>query len=143
MKASYLATSALVVALGFVSTAAGVFGHGNVTPQPVDTTGLPKLGDDWKDSDPFVDNKKAIEIGASGFNSNCARCHGLQMVSGGLAPDLRALPVGQEGDDIFKERVTLGKIQNGMTKMPKFSGILSQEALWAIRAYIQAKHEEN
>ena len=34
----------------------------------------------------------AIKIGGSAYGQNCARCHGLGAVSGGIAPDLRLLP---------------------------------------------------
>ncbi|RUP19450.1 cytochrome c-550 PedF, partial [Methylobacterium sp.] len=80
--------------------------------------------------------------GASGFNQNCARCHGLEMISGGLAPDLRYLPQGKEGDEYFVERMKHGAVINGVTKMPAFEGVISQEGLWAIRSYIESKHEE-
>ena len=116
---------------------------GDETPRAVDTKGLPQLGDTWKDKDPFEGNKTAIEVGISGFNNNCARCHGLEMISGGLAPDLRYVPLGQEGDDLFKERMQNGVNRNGTTMMPKFAGLLPQETLWSIRAYMVSKHIEN
>ena len=116
---------------------------GDETPVAVDTKGLPKLGDTWKDSDPFVGNKDAIEVGASAYNQNCARCHGLEMISGGIAPDLRYVPLGQEGDDIFKDHVQNGVQRNGTTMMPKFAGLLPQETLWAVRAFMVSKHIEN
>jgi cytochrome c-550 PedF len=108
----------------------------------VDTTGLAPLGDAWREENPYRGDAKAIAIGDSGFNQNCARCHGLQVISGGLAPDLRYLPLGKEGDEYFVERVRHGATTNGVMKMPAFEGVLSQEALWAIRTYIEAKHEE-
>ena len=131
-----------LLALGLALSASMAFGHGDVQPQPVDTAGLAPLGEGWKDENPYRGDAKAIAIGDSGFNQNCARCHGLQVISGGLAPDLRYLPVGKEGDEYFVERVRQGAIINGMTKMPAFEGVLSQEALWAIRTYIESKHEE-
>ena len=127
--------------LGLV-LAGGAFAHGDVQPQPVNTDGLESLGKDWKEENPYRGNAKAVTVGDSGYNQNCARCHGLQVVSGGLAPDLRYLPVGKEGDEYFVERMKHGAVVNGMTKMPAFDGILSQEAMWAIRTYIEAKHEE-
>jgi len=130
------------VLIGLALSTATVLGHGDVQPQPMNTDGLEALGPEWKAENPYRGNEKAIAIGASGFNQNCARCHGLQMISGGLAPDLRYLPQGKEGDEYFVERVRHGAIINGMTKMPAFEGTLSQEALWAIRAYIDSKHEE-
>ncbi|GLR78323.1 cytochrome c-550 PedF [Azospirillum oryzae] len=128
-----------LIAAGF---AGPVFAHGDVVPQPVDTTGLEKLGETWRDSNPYRGNERAIEIGASAFNQNCARCHGLGAVSGGIAPDLRYLEKGDAGDEWFKERVTNGSIRNGVTYMPKFGEALGQEALWAIRSWLETVHEE-
>lgn len=139
-KVPILAGSAFI-ALALGLSAQNVHGHGDVQPQAVDTTGLESLGADWKDANPYRGNAKAIEIGTSGYAQNCARCHGLQIVSGGLAPDLRYLDKGQEGDTWYLERVRKGAIINGVTKMPSFEGTLSQEALWAIRSYIEANHE--
>jgi cytochrome c-550 PedF len=125
--------------LGFVST---VSAHGDVTPQALNTKGLENLGDEWLEENPYEGNSVAIEIGASGYNQNCARCHGLQVISGGIAPDLRYLPLGLEGDEWFMMRVRNGYSQNGAYKMPPFENILSQEAMWAIRSFIVSKHEE-
>ena len=138
MKAAILGGGTLALAL----SASVAFGHGDVQPQPVDTGGLATLGEAWREENPYRGDAKAITIGDSGYNQNCARCHGLQVVSGGLAPDLRYLPLGKEGDEYFVERVRHGAIINGRTKMPAFEGVLSQEALWAIRTYIESKHEE-
>ena len=129
--------AALVVSNGVVRS------HGDVQPQEVKTDGLPTLGDDWKDENPYRGNDLAIKIGSSGYNQNCARCHGLEVISGGLAPDLRYLETGKEGDEWFKARVTGGATINGVTKMPAFAGVLSQEALWAIRSYVESKHQDN
>jgi mono/diheme cytochrome c family protein len=53
---------------------------------------LKQVGKDWLPKNPYLGNKEAIRIGDSAFNQNCARCHGLGAVSGGIAPDLRYLP---------------------------------------------------
>ena len=131
-----------LLALGLALTAGGALGHGDVQPQPVDTAGLEPLGSEWKAENPYRGNQKAVAVGDSGYNQNCARCHGLQVISGGLAPDLRYLPLGKEGDEYFVERVRHGATTNGVMKMPAFEGVLPQEALWAIRTYIESKHEE-
>lgn len=120
-----------------------VLGHGDVQPQPVNTDGLPPLGETWRDENPYRGNEHAVKVGSSAYNQNCARCHGLEVISGGLAPDLRYLEKGKEGDEWFKERVTHGAIIDGMTKMPVFAGVISQEGLWAIRSYIEAQHVDN
>lgn len=114
--------------------------HGDVTPQSVDTSGLPPLGAEWRAENPYRKNDKAIEVGTSAYTQNCARCHGLDAISGGIAPDLRKLPLQDEGDPIFQERIRHGSVRNGVTYMPSFEGVLSQEAAWAIRSWIETVH---
>ena len=118
-----------------------IWAHGDVTPQPIDITGLEPIKDSdttWVDTNPYSSNERAIEIGKHAFAQNCARCHGIDAISGGIAPDLREkLPLGQEGDEIFKERMINGAIRNGVTYMPKFDGIVKQEGLWAIRTWLE------
>jgi cytochrome c-550 PedF len=119
-----------------------VLAHGDVTPQPVDTTGLDKLEEGkWLKENPFRGNKRAIEIGASAYNQNCARCHGLEAISGGLSPDLRYLDKGKAGDEWYMERIRGGATVGGVTKMPAFEGLMNQEAMWAIRSYLDTRHE--
>lgn len=116
--------------------------HGDVTPQAVDVSTLKPLGADWLESNPFRKDKEAIRIGDSAYNQNCARCHGLGGVSGGIAPDLRYLPQGDEGDEIFMQRIRNGASRDGRVYMPPFEGILPQEAMWAIRAWLETIYEE-
>ncbi len=133
-----------VLALACAVAAGGIArvqAHGDVVPQPVDTKGLEELGDKWRDKNPYTGNELAIKIGSSGYNQNCARCHGLDVISGGLAPDLRYLEKGQPGDEWFMERIRHGATINGVTKMPAFEGVLSQEAMWAIRAFVESKFD--
>ncbi|MBK6654017.1 MAG: cytochrome c-550 PedF [Zoogloea sp.] len=111
--------------------------HGDVVPQAVDTSSLKQLGKDWLPKNPYLGNKEAIRIGDSAFNQNCARCHGLGAISGGIAPDLRYLPAGEEGDEIFMQRIRKGATRDGRVYMPPFEGILSQEAMWTIRAWLE------
>ena len=115
-----------------------VFAHGDGAPQPVDTEGLEALGEEWLTKNPYKGNELAIQIGASGYGSNCARCHGLDARSGGIAPDLRALKDTAEDDEWFIYRARGGSIRNGVTYMPRFEGLISQEAMWAIRTYINS-----
>ena len=109
----------------------------------VDTSGLKKLGDDWITPNPYRGNKRAIEVGMSGYNQNCARCHGLEVKSGGFVPDLRNLPTGDDGDALFTMRMANGAQKDGRVEMPKFMGILPQEVLWSIRTYIESVHVDN
>ncbi len=116
--------------------------HGNVQPQPVETPGLEKLGDEWRSANPYRGNAKAVEIGKSAYNQQCARCHGIGAVSGGLAPDLRFLEKGEEGDKAYLPPMRHGVYRDGRTMMPKYEGILSQEAIWAIRSWLDTVHED-
>ena len=131
--------------------------HGDVTPQAVDTTGLQQLGADWLTVNPYSKNEKAIAIGSSAFNQNCARCHGLEAISGGIAPDLRRLDnecaamganVKKQAacvldvNEYFLTSIRHGKTRNGAVYMPPFEGILSQEAMWAIKSYLETRREK-
>jgi cytochrome c-550 PedF len=143
------------ISLAFCALAATTFvpaltlAHGDVTPQAVDTSALPALGEEWLTENPYRAEEvgvevweEAIRIGASGYNQNCARCHGLEVVSGGLAPDLRWLEAEEFGDEWYLERYISGYTQNGITKMPAFGELLGQEAAWAIRTYIETRPDD-
>jgi cytochrome c-550 PedF len=151
-------TLAAVTAIGAaVLTSMLAQAHGDVVPQGVDTTGLPVLGTKWRDENPFRTNKLALKIGTSAFNQNCARCHGIEAISGGIAPDLRLLDrdcVGiksetkkqacfKEMDAYFLASIRNGKVRNGAVYMPPFEGIFNQEAMWAIKTYLESRRETN
>ncbi|MBB5722362.1 cytochrome c-550 PedF [Loktanella ponticola] len=139
--------SALTIATIAAATLANA--HGDVNPQPVNTAGLPENGDEWLIENPYRAEaagedvwNKALQIGASGYNQNCARCHGLEVVSGGLAPDLRFLEAEEYGDEWYVERFRTGYTQNGSNKMPAFGEMLGQDAAWAIRTYIETRPDD-
>lgn len=133
--------TAVLTAVATAAWVPNVSAHGDVVPQAVDTTGLSKLGPDFVAANPYRKDPTAIRIGDSAFNQNCARCHGLGAISGGIAPDLRYLPSGDEGDEIFLQRVRKGAVRDGRVYMPPFEGTLSQEAIWAIRSWLETVHE--
>ena len=141
-----LSLRALLIAAILPATAVLALAHGDVTPQAVDVSTLEPVGADWLAENPYRSKpgqlEAAVKVGASGYNQNCARCHGLEAISGGLAPDLRYLDAGKEGDGWYLERVRAGYTQNGVTKMPKFEGLFSQEAMWAIRSYIESRPQD-
>lgn len=135
-------SAACLLLAGVVGVAEQARAHGDTVPQAVDTTGLEPLGDKWRDVNPYRGNPKAIEIGKSAYNQNCARCHGLEAVSGGIAPDLRYLDKNDLGDEWYKERYIAGSVRNGNVYMPPFGEILGQEAGWAIRSYLDTVHQD-
>jgi cytochrome c-550 PedF len=149
----------LTAAVASVVLAAGsAWSHGDVVPQSVDTSTLPQLGTKWLEANPYSTgeaNKEALRIGTSAYNQNCARCHGLEAISGGMSPDLRKLDSDcmgmadaaaksacfKEMDDFFLATVRRGRVRDGRVYMPHFEGILSQEAIWSIRTYIETRRE--
>jgi len=141
MQKKFVTAAALLLVGAQFALVQNSGGHGDVTPQEVDTGDLETLPEgDFATVNPYRDGEQyalAQEIGSSAYSQNCARCHGLQAISGGIAPDLRMLEEGEFGDEWFMERVINGYTQNGATKMPGFGDILSQEAMWAIRSYTE------
>ncbi len=148
------AGATLIVLASFAACAA-VWAHGDVTPQAVDTTGLPKLGEAWRAENPYRSNEVAIKIGNSAYNQNCARCHGLEAISGGIAPDLRKLDNDcttlkdakrsacvKEIDDYFLSTVRQGRTRNGAVYMPPFEGVMQQEAIWSIKSYLETRRDK-
>jgi len=122
--------------------------HGAVTPQAIDTSELPQIAEEWQDVNPYRElstenQSNIIRVGASAYNQNCARCHGLEGISGGIAPDLRFLPTDFDGDEWYGYRVQNGAVRNGAVYMPKMAEYLSQEALWAIRTWLESVSEVN
>jgi cytochrome c-550 PedF len=132
--------------------------HGDVVPHSVDTSSLPQLGEKWLDSNPYSTgeaHKEALRIGSSAYNQNCARCHGLEAISGGISPDLRKLDSDcmglgdavkklacfQEINDYFVSTVRRGRARDGRVYMPPFEGILTQEAMWSIKTYLETRRE--
>jgi cytochrome c-550 PedF len=149
----------LMLALALASSAVDALAHGDVTPHPVDTSSLNALGAEWIEPNPYRGNEKAISVGAVGYLHNCAGCHGLNAESGGVAPDLLKLDNDclemaskvkqascmKDTDDYFKVITLRGKKNSeGRFTMPAYEGVFTQEAVWAVKAYIDSRTlEEN
>ncbi|MBC7574740.1 MAG: cytochrome c-550 PedF [Herminiimonas sp.] len=143
---------AIIAGVSALLFAGTVMAHGDVTPQVVDTHLLPSVGEKWLDQNPYRGNAAAIKIGSSAYGQNCARCHGLEAISGGIAPDLRKLDRDcmtqkdetkkaacfTENDQYYLGSVRRGKVRNGAVYMPPFEGIFNQEAMWAIKSYLES-----
>jgi cytochrome c-550 PedF len=130
----------LSTAAALVVSASVVLAHGDVAPQPVNTEGLPEMTGGWEFENPFRDPageywERALRIGDSAYNQNCARCHGLEVVSGGLAPDLRFLMAEEMDDEWFMERIRRGSGD----RMPAYEDLMNQQAMWAIRTFIETR----
>ena len=160
MQRSFLAPlQRSLLALALACGASAAFAHGDMVPQAVDTSTLPQLGAKWLESNPYSSgegHKEALRIGSSAYNQNCARCHGLEAVSGGIAPDLRKFDDDcisladaakkaacfKEMDDYYAGTVRRGRTRDGRVYMPPFEGTLTQEAIWAIRSYLEDRRDK-
>jgi cytochrome c-550 PedF len=134
-----------------------VLAHGDVTPHAVDTSSLPPLGDEWRTENPYRGLPEAIKVGYSGYTQNCARCHGLDAISGGMSPDLRKLDdecvdikdlakkqiCFKDVDLYFVSAVKQGEVRNGNVYMPPFEKVFNQEAIWAIKSYLDKRRDDN
>ena len=129
--------------IAFISICSfGIAAHGPVTPQSIDTSTLPALGEEWSETNPYRESEgdireEILRVGASAYNQNCARCHGLEGISGGIAPDLRELASDYDGDEWYVYRVQNGAVRNGAVYMH-----LNQEALWSIRTWLESVSEK-
>ncbi|MCX7170855.1 MAG: cytochrome c-550 PedF [Proteobacteria bacterium] len=116
--------------------------HGSGSTEPMDIGTLRPLGETLLDENPYRGDKEAIKIGESAYGQQCARCHGIQGISGGMSPDLRQMDVDKENDKIYLDVTLRGSARNGKVYMPPFKGILPQELIWAIRSYTDSRPKE-
>lgn len=158
MKLSALIISGCALVAATVPTLA--LAHGDVTPQAVDTTTLPQFGQEILKENPYRGSavaEEATRVGKSAYTQNCARCHGLDAVSGGMSPDLREMDnecldkkdeteksaCFKEVDQYFMSFTMAGKVRNGAVKMPGFKATFTQEAVWAIKTYLETRRGTN
>lgn len=125
LTAALLAASALAIG---ASGCAGGPGQGAASPAgpaPAPTAPPPAAA-------AAVATPAAGEIVANGrrtYTMNCARCHGLNLVSNGIGFDLRRFP---EHD---KARF-LRSVNQGLRNMPAWQGILSADQVESLWAYV-------
>ena len=148
-----LVASCLLLNLAFPAVA-GTSADAGVPPA-VDTRELEPLGPKWLTANPYRRQPAAIGIGAYAFRQHCARCHGEAVHSTGIAPELRHLDHDcatidgadkrracvDEIDAYYLSTVRHGRIRSGIVWMPPYEGVLDQEVLWAIRAYLETRRE--
>jgi cytochrome c55X len=76
-----------------------------------------------------ADEPPAVERGRKSYTSYCARCHGLGLVTTGVAFDLRTFPAQD------KERF-VRSVSKGLRAMPAWETIVKPGEIDAIWAYI-------
>ena len=84
-----------------------------------------------QDADPKSFSPEQIQAGAKTYATNCAPCHGVRMADPEGAFDLRKFPRDQH--ERFVRSVT-----NGKNSMPPWGGMLSQEQVEQLWAYVVA-----
>ncbi len=70
------------------------------------------------------------ELGTVVFSENCSTCHGATGHGGNGGPDLRTMPLAQT------EAGAIQQVTNGGGGMPAFSGVLSEEEIENVAAYV-------
>ena len=48
----------------------------------------------------------------------------------------------KEVDDYFISTVRRGRTRNGAVYMPPFEGVMNQEAIWSIKAYLETRRDK-
>lgn len=145
---------AVVFALG-IATVPHASSNEQAVRIDVDTGALAALGNVLREENPYRGDARAAAVGEGAFGQACARCHVLAS-SGGIGPDLRMLNAFcrriadaamreaclRDQDHYFMKTVLDGKTIVGVTHMPAWRGFLSQEAIWAIRSYIESREKQ-
>ena len=70
------------------------------------------------------------EAGAVVFSENCSTCHGTTGHGGAGGPDLRTMPLAQS------EEGAIQQVTNGGGGMPPFGGVLTEEEIENVAAYV-------
>jgi mono/diheme cytochrome c family protein len=70
------------------------------------------------------------ELGAAVFSENCSTCHGGTGHGGNGGPDLTTMPLAQT------EEGAIQQVTNGGGGMPPFGGVLSEEEIENVAAYV-------
>jgi mono/diheme cytochrome c family protein len=78
--------------------------------------------------------QSAVDAGRELYAEHCALCHGERLITTGAAPDLKLLRADQRAR--FDETVRDGKGQ-----MPAWGGMLSDQEIDQIWAYIRSRAE--
>jgi mono/diheme cytochrome c family protein len=79
--------------------------------------------------------QSSADAGRDVYTEHCATCHGERLNATGAAPDLKSLRADQKA--YFDERV-----RNGKGQMPAWDGMISDEEIGNIWAYIRSRAEK-
>lgn len=79
--------------------------------------------------------QSAADAGRDVYAEHCATCHGERLNATGAAPDLKLL--GADQKPRFDEMV-----RNGKGQMPAWEGMISDEEIGQIWAYVRSRAEK-
>ena len=79
--------------------------------------------------------QSAAAAGREVYAEHCAQCHGERLMATGAAPDLKLLGADQKTH--FDEIV-----RNGKGQMPAWEGMISDEEIGQIWAYVRSRAEK-
>jgi mono/diheme cytochrome c family protein len=119
----------------------------------VDLSALPGLDGMPREDNPYRGNAQAIDLGRQVYAQACARCHGTAATEPGPAANLRLVGLycrrltdaelarrcSRDADEYFRTSVLKGKSRLGVEHMPPWEGVLSEEAIWAVRSFVEAQ----
>ena len=98
--------------------------------EPAPATAAPPAGD-----------ANLVAKGNGSFNNYCSHCHGPDAVTGEKRQNLRNLSrkYGERMNEIFATTLATGRLSKGM---PKWAGVISDEEIAAIKAYVDTVQEK-
>jgi mono/diheme cytochrome c family protein len=119
-----------------------------------DANALPPVGSEWHERNPYRSRPTSPAVITQGriiFNQSCARCHGADADGSLAAPNLKLIgracqPIPEpelklrcqtDADVYFSRSVRYGKVRVGITHMPPWDKILTQEAIWALLSFVE------
>ncbi len=88
-------------------------------------------------TNPLSGNAKAIAEGRSWYRNVCSNCHGGRADGGGDRGQGADLRVFNKGFRKFVEAVKSGKETGRAMKMPAWGGVLNDETIYQIGAYLE------
>lgn len=90
---------------------------------------------------PYEGRTDVAQEGRSLLNQYCAHCHGPNAEQGERPRDLRRLKIryGDDAISVFWTTVHTGRLEKGM---PVWAGVLPDDTLWRIYAFLQTIQTE-
>lgn len=126
-------------------------------PPKTDTSSLPPIAEGWAELNPYRGNRAVVATGRALYNESCAICHGPDLNHRNqVGPNLLRLQRGcqkvtdaallqrcmADVDHYYLKSVRRGKRVLDVQHMPPWDGVLSPQAVWAIRTFIESRTEE-